>query len=141
MPVVHIQRGSGAGGGGGAGCATCGAGCGAGGGGGGGAIWISTRRFCSSATPSPVCYYQSSLNGNLVEETNTYQAYGEVNYEFSDKLKLHVEGLYYRHDVPNIQLDSFTNIPQTFPITPGSPRHWRSTTRRAGTEPGKRGFQ
>jgi len=73
-----------------------------------------------SATPSPVCYYQSNLNSNLVEETDTWQAYGEVNYEFGNSMKLHVEALYYRLDVPKIPLDNFTNIPLTFPIQPGS---------------------
>lgn len=74
-----------------------------------------------SATPSPVCYFQSNLTSNLVEETDTWQAYGEVNYEFSERLKLHVEFLYYKLDVPRIPLDNFANIPQTFPIQPGSP--------------------
>lgn len=73
-----------------------------------------------SATPSPVCYFQSSLTSNLVEETNTYQGYAEANYEFSEALKLHVEGLYYHLDVPHIPLDAFTNVPLNFPLTPGS---------------------
>lgn len=73
-----------------------------------------------SATPSPVCYFQSNLFSNLVERTDTWQFYGEVNYEFSDSLRLHVEALYYKLDIPHIPLDNFTNIPQTFPIQSGS---------------------
>ncbi|HEY8574369.1 TonB-dependent receptor domain-containing protein [Phenylobacterium sp.] len=73
-----------------------------------------------SATPSPVCYFQSNLASNLVEETNTAQLYGEVNYEFGGGMKLHVEGLYYYLDVPHIPLDTFVNVPLTFPIAAGS---------------------
>jgi iron complex outermembrane recepter protein len=94
-----------------------------------GATGIVRDPFCSavggfagwSATPSPVCYFQSSILSNLVEEQETYQGYGEANYRFSDALKLHVEGLYYRTDIPHIPMDSFTNLPQNFPIVPGSP--------------------
>jgi iron complex outermembrane recepter protein len=73
-----------------------------------------------SATPSPVCYYQSNLLSNLVEETDTWQAYGEVNYELPNGMELHVEALYYKLDIPRIPLDSFTGLPLNFPLLAGS---------------------
>ncbi len=78
-----------------------------------------------SATPSPICYIPTVYQANLVEEQETWQAYGEFNYEFTDSLKLHVEGLYYDLDIPRIPIDAFgstaSNFPLTPPTTPGGP--------------------
>lgn len=78
-----------------------------------------------SATPSPICYIPTVHMANLVEEQETWQAYGEFNYEFSDTLKLHLEGLYYDLDIPHIPIDAFgstaSNFPLVAPTTPGGP--------------------
>src|SRR5262249_32502261 len=55
-----------------------------------------------SATPSPACYVRAANFDHLVEEQDQYQFYGEYNVEFENSLKLHVEGLYYQLDLPNI---------------------------------------
>jgi iron complex outermembrane receptor protein len=47
------------------------------------------------------CFFQYTYFDNLVEEQDTYKAYVEANYEFSDTMKLHVEGLYGLMDMPN----------------------------------------
>ena len=83
-----------------------------------------------SATPSPICYIPTVHQANLVEEQETWQAYGEVNYEFSDALKLHLEGLYYDLDIPHIPIDAFgstaSNFPALQPSLAGAP--WPTQT-------------
>lgn len=91
--------------------------------------------FCSqlggfagwSATPSPLCYIRTVEQANLVEEQDTYQAYGEFNYEFDNGLRVHLEGLYYGLDIPHIPIDAFGNTASNFPLgarpapTPANP--------------------
>ncbi|MCR5876222.1 TonB-dependent receptor plug domain-containing protein [Phenylobacterium sp. J426] len=70
-----------------------------------------------SATPSPVCYFQSGQITNLVEQQDTWQAYAEANYEVNRYFRVHLEGLYYQLDVPHIPLDTFVAVPLVFPLT------------------------
>ncbi len=70
-----------------------------------------------SATPSPVCYFQSGQITNLVEQQDTWQAYAEANYELNRYFRVHLEGLYYQLDVPHIPLDTFVAVPLVFPLT------------------------
>jgi iron complex outermembrane receptor protein len=74
-----------------------------------------------SATPSAVCYFQFGHVQNLVDETNTWQGYGEGNYKFNDYLKFHGEVLVYKLDIPGVQIDNGGALPGNFPIVPGSP--------------------
>ena len=74
-----------------------------------------------SATPSAVCYFQFGYVQNLVDETNTWQGYGEANYTWSDALKFHGEVLAYKLDIPGVQIDNGGALPGNFPIIPGSP--------------------
>ncbi len=46
------------------------------------------------------CDFQFSFFDNLVEATDQYKSYGEVNYDFNDTTTLHVEGLYSLMDMP-----------------------------------------
>ncbi len=47
------------------------------------------------------CFFQYTFYDNLAEEQNNYKGYVEANYEFSDTMKLHVEGIYGLMDMPN----------------------------------------
>jgi iron complex outermembrane receptor protein len=49
----------------------------------------------------PACRFQYTFFDNLTEEQDTYKAYVEANFEISDTMKLHVEGLYGLMDMPN----------------------------------------
>lgn len=46
------------------------------------------------------CRFQFTQFDNLVEEQDTYKAYGEANYALSDTVDFHVEGLYAKVEVP-----------------------------------------
>lgn len=46
------------------------------------------------------CNFQFSFFDNLVEETDVYKTYGELNYDLTDSAKVHVEGLYSYLDMP-----------------------------------------
>ena len=50
---------------------------------------------------TPVCFWNYTGFDNLVEEEDRYQVYGEVNYDFNDDTRLHLEGLYGNTDVPH----------------------------------------
>lgn len=58
-----------------------------------------------STTPNPaddsVCYFQFTQFDNLIEEQNTYKAFAEFNYDISDTVEFHVEGLYSHMDMPD----------------------------------------
>lgn len=85
--------------------------------------------FCSavggfagwSATPSPLCYFQFGNLSHAVEETTTYQGYGEFNYKFDNSVKFHAEAVLYKLDVPHTPIDNGGGIINNFPILPGSP--------------------
>jgi len=47
-----------------------------------------------------LCRFQFTNFDNLVEEQDTYKSFAEVNYELTDTVNLHVEGMYSFVDVP-----------------------------------------
>ena len=47
------------------------------------------------------CRTQYTLWDNLVEEQNSYQAFGQFNFDVTDTTKLHVEALYAKTEVPH----------------------------------------
>jgi iron complex outermembrane receptor protein len=51
-------------------------------------------------TPVPTCTFQYTAYENLVEEEDHFNVYGEYNVEFAGAIKLHLEGLWAMHDVP-----------------------------------------
>jgi iron complex outermembrane receptor protein len=55
-----------------------------------------------SATPSPLCYFNITQFEKLVEESDTFQVYGEANFQLTDSLEYHVEGLFHYLDLPDI---------------------------------------
>jgi iron complex outermembrane recepter protein len=68
-----------------------------------------------SATPSPACYMQISQFEALVEESDAYQFYAELNYDLTDSLELHTEALYYQLDAPNI-VNYPSDSPDSWPL-------------------------
>jgi iron complex outermembrane receptor protein len=46
------------------------------------------------------CSFQFTGFDNLIEETDQYKTYGEVNFDFNDTTTLHLEGLYSVSDIP-----------------------------------------
>ena len=46
------------------------------------------------------CNFQFTFFDNLVEETEVYKAYGELNYDLTGSAKVHVEALYSYLDIP-----------------------------------------
>jgi iron complex outermembrane receptor protein len=65
---------------------------------------------------APVCYQPGNYLSNLAEKQEAWHGYAEANYEFSDKLKLHGEFVYYGLDIPQIPLDTFTNTVSAWPL-------------------------
>ncbi|MGD8416746.1 MAG: Plug domain-containing protein, partial [Pseudomonadales bacterium] len=47
-----------------------------------------------------LCSFQFTQFDNLIEKTNQYKSYGEVNYDFNETTTLHVEGMYSVSDIP-----------------------------------------
>ena len=72
----------------------------------------------SPQAASSVCRFQFSNFNDLVNQENHYQIYGEVNYEFTDKLRFHGEVAWNRNNVPEQRL-SPANLSTQFP-TPTS---------------------
>jgi iron complex outermembrane receptor protein len=87
-----------------------------------------------SATPSPACYVRAVNFDHLVEEQDQYQMYGEYNVEFANDLKLHVEGLYYQLDLPNIA-NSPSDAPGSWPLTTTRDASGLLTRQAAGVSP------
>jgi iron complex outermembrane receptor protein len=50
--------------------------------------------FAGLSGATPVCYARSTQFDNMVEEEERYQLFGSVNFDVTDTLRLHVEGLY-----------------------------------------------
>ena len=48
------------------------------------------------------CYWRFADFDNLVEDTDKFQGYGEVNFTFHDGIKFHLEGLYGQTNVHNV---------------------------------------
>jgi len=57
--------------------------------------------FLGGAVSGTACRFQYTAFDNLTEEQDTYKAYVEANFDLSDTMKLHVEGLYGLMDMPN----------------------------------------
>ena len=53
-----------------------------------------------ASTGAPQCVFRYTSFDNLVEKENHYQAFGQFNYDLTDRLKLRLEGLWASHDVP-----------------------------------------
>ena len=57
--------------------------------------------FAGFSGLTPVCYWHYTPFDNLVEKSDAFQLYGEVNADLSDTTKLHVEVLYSQTEVPD----------------------------------------
>jgi iron complex outermembrane receptor protein len=57
--------------------------------------------FAGFSGLTPVCYWHYTPFDNLVEKSDAFQIYGEVNADLSEKTKFHVEVLYAHTDVPD----------------------------------------
>lgn len=55
----------------------------------------------TAAAGTQSCYFQFGRFNNLVETEDHYQIYGQINWDLTDKIKLHAEALYASHDVPH----------------------------------------
>ena len=55
----------------------------------------------TSRSGTESCYFQFGRFNNLVETEDHYQLYAQVNWDLTDKIKLHAEALYASHDVPH----------------------------------------
>lgn len=60
------------------------------------------------------CYWRFADFDNLIEDTDKFQGYGEVNWTFHDGIKLHIEGLYGQTNVHNVP-GSVTYLPAQNP--------------------------
>ncbi|MBV9420906.1 MAG: TonB-dependent receptor, partial [Alphaproteobacteria bacterium] len=60
------------------------------------------------------CYWRFADFDNLIENTDKYQGYGEVNFRFHDDIKFHIEGLYGQTNVHNVP-GSVTYLPAQNP--------------------------
>ncbi len=80
-----------------------------------------------STTPSPACYLQISQFEALQQEENQYQLYAEFNKKLGESMDLHMEGMYYQQDLPNINTYP-GDSPGSFPLVTGT-----GTTQTAGT--------
>ena len=54
----------------------------------------------SAVFSTSACNFQYTTFDNLVENEDHYQIYGEVNYELTESVKMHVEALWARNDTP-----------------------------------------
>lgn len=68
-----------------------------------------------NGTPSPVCYFNEASYEKLVEESDTYQFYGEFNYQLTDSLEFHSELTYYQLDMPDIAMSPSSSVLGSFP--------------------------
>lgn len=62
--------------------------------------------YSGFAGVSPVCYYQYMPFVNLIENTDQYQLYGELNFEIADNIEFHIEGLYANTKLPDYRATS-----------------------------------
>ena len=79
--------------------------------------------FQSGASQLPACYYTYVPFANLIEETDRYQLYGELNFELNDTTEFFLEGMYSKTDVPNIGY-SPSYPPTQGPFGPGSTQYF-----------------
>ena len=69
-----------------------------------------------STTPSPVCYFQQIQFEQLVNETNTYHLFAELNFAITDNVEFHGEGLYLQQNLPSIPKDP-SDGPGAWPLS------------------------
>jgi iron complex outermembrane receptor protein len=68
----------------------------------------------ASGSAAGRCYWRFADFDNLVEDTDKFQGYGEVNFTFHDGIKFHLEGLYGQTNVHNVP-GSVTYLPAQNP--------------------------
>jgi iron complex outermembrane receptor protein len=68
-----------------------------------------------SAQTSPMCYMQISQFEALVEESDSYQFYTELNLDLTESLELHTEALYYKLSAPDI-VNYPSDSPSSWPL-------------------------
>jgi iron complex outermembrane recepter protein len=64
-----------------------------------------------SGTPSPVCRFQQAQFEKLVEQSDSFQFYSELNYDLTDSLRFHSEATYY-----TLKLDDIAMHPSDGPL-------------------------
>lgn len=64
-----------------------------------GCNFISGPRVQATPAATPFCAFNYSQYDNLVEDEEHYQFFGSANYELTDSIELHIEGLYSGHNV------------------------------------------
>ena len=79
--------------------------------------------YQSGASQLPACYYSYVPFANLIEETDRYQLYGELNFDLTDTTEFFLEGMYSKTDVPNIGY-SPSYPPTQGPFGPGSTQYF-----------------
>ena len=60
---------------------------------------VAGNPFTEGATTS--CFFQFTQYDNLIEEQDTYRAFGELNYALTETVELHAEALYARMEMPD----------------------------------------
>ena len=79
--------------------------------------------YQSGASQLPACYYSYVPFANLIEETDRYQLYGELNFDLTETTEFFLEGMYSKTDVPNIGY-SPSYPPTQGPFGPGSTQYF-----------------
>jgi len=69
-----------------------------------------------SGTPTPACYFQQTQFEKLVEESDTFQLYGELNFDITDSLEYRAEVLAYDITLPDIAMHP-SDGPLAYPLT------------------------
>ncbi|MES2896193.1 MAG: TonB-dependent receptor [Pseudomonadota bacterium] len=59
--------------------------------------------FAGFSGATPACYFTYIPFDNLIEDENRYQLYAEANVDFTDDLRLHVEAMYSKTDLPHMR--------------------------------------
>jgi iron complex outermembrane receptor protein len=70
-----------------------------------------------STTGSPACYFQQTQFEKLVEQSDTFQLYGEFNYQITDSLEYTAEVLAYDITLDDIAMHP-SDGPLAFPLAP-----------------------
>jgi iron complex outermembrane receptor protein len=66
-----------------------------------GALVVPVNPLSPETATGSTCRFQFTNFNDIVNEEDHYQLYGEVNYEFSDKLRFHGEVAWNRNNTPN----------------------------------------
>jgi iron complex outermembrane recepter protein len=75
--------------------------------------------FAGFAGATPTCYFTYIPFDNLVEETNRFQVFSQINAELAPNVNFHVEALYAKTEIPDIRF-SPGYPPTSGPNGPGS---------------------